>query len=205
MLKTYRVGRGSLREALRILETQGLITIKPGPGGGPVVAGVHSDSFGRMATAYFFASQATFRELLEARLVMEPVMARQAAEQQDPTSIAKLKEVLEGSEGVASVDDRKYVRAASDFHDVVAGMSGNRILDLIARGIKDIYLDRIRGIHFPSADRQRIAGVHEEIANAIIAADTERAERLMREHMEEFAAVAEERFPGLMDSIVDWK
>lgn len=53
MLRRYRVARASLREALRILEIHGLIRIKPGPGGGPVVAGVDSGDFGRMATLFF--------------------------------------------------------------------------------------------------------------------------------------------------------
>src|SRR4051794_39628144 len=52
MLERYGVSRASLREALRILETQGLITIKPGPGGGPIVSAVDAAEFGRMSTLY---------------------------------------------------------------------------------------------------------------------------------------------------------
>jgi len=47
MLDRYGVGRASLREALRILEIHGLIKIKPGPRGGPVVAEVTSSDLGR--------------------------------------------------------------------------------------------------------------------------------------------------------------
>ncbi|HJQ65972.1 MAG TPA: GntR family transcriptional regulator, partial [Gemmatimonadales bacterium] len=68
MLERYGVGRSSLREALRILETHGLIKIKPGPGGGPVVAAVNSKDFGRMASLYFHAIGANFLDLLRARL-----------------------------------------------------------------------------------------------------------------------------------------
>src|SRR6476661_11165886 len=53
MLERFGVSRASLREALRILETHGLITIKPGPGGGPSVGAVSSRDFGRMATLFF--------------------------------------------------------------------------------------------------------------------------------------------------------
>src|SRR5262249_3313574 len=50
MLQRFGISRASLREALRILEIHGLITIKPGPGGGPSVGAVDSRDFGRMAT-----------------------------------------------------------------------------------------------------------------------------------------------------------
>ena len=80
MLRRYQVARASLREALRILETHGLIRIKPGPGGGPVVSNVTSAAFGRMATLFFQVQGIRFGELVEARLILEQVMARLAAE-----------------------------------------------------------------------------------------------------------------------------
>ena len=52
MLRRYGVGRASLREALRILEIYGIIKIKPGPGGGPVVDSVDSADFGRASSFY---------------------------------------------------------------------------------------------------------------------------------------------------------
>src|SRR5216684_960606 len=50
MLERYRVGRASLREALRILEVHGLIVIRAGPGGGPMVAPVRTRDFARMTS-----------------------------------------------------------------------------------------------------------------------------------------------------------
>ena len=48
MVERFGVGRGSLREALRILEVNGLVTLKPGPRGGPVVAPHAPGNFGQM-------------------------------------------------------------------------------------------------------------------------------------------------------------
>ena len=84
MLEKYQVGRASLREALRILEVQGIIAIRPGPGGGPMVAPFDSMNFARMTTLYLHLVGATYREVLEARIIMEPVMARLAAQRKDP-------------------------------------------------------------------------------------------------------------------------
>ena len=63
MLEDYGVGRGSLREALRILEVHGLITMKPGRNGGPMVIEVRTRDYGRMSTLFFHLGGVTFREL----------------------------------------------------------------------------------------------------------------------------------------------
>lgn len=211
MLEDFGVGRASLREALRILETHGLISIKPGPGGGPVVSGVHGSDFGRMATVFLHASGATFRELVDARLAIEPLMARQAAERQRRDAPPALKEALERGrkvvEGrdVAREGDRAYVAAATSFHDAVTGQSGNRVLDLIARALKEIYIERIREIVYEPGERDRILEAHDEIADAILAGDGDTAERLMREHMDEYVDVIAKKFPGVMDEVVEWR
>src|SRR5699024_9522175 len=83
MLERYQVARASLREALRILEVHGLVRMKPGPGGGPVVSEVDSRDFGRMATLFFQVLDIRFAELVEARLILEPLVARLAAERHD--------------------------------------------------------------------------------------------------------------------------
>src|SRR5580698_10367642 len=52
-LAHYRVSRGSMREALRMLEDLGLVTIRPGPFGGPVVSQITPRNYARTSTFYF--------------------------------------------------------------------------------------------------------------------------------------------------------
>src|SRR5579859_173204 len=65
MVEQYGVSRASLREALRLLEVQGLIRLKPGPGGGPVVGSVDAAHLARTATLYFHLGASTYGQLME--------------------------------------------------------------------------------------------------------------------------------------------
>src|SRR4051794_5195744 len=133
MLERYEIARASLREGLRILEVYGLIWIKPGPGGGPVVADVNSIDFGRSATFFYHAVGATLHELVEARVHIEPIMARLATERLTDETKETLRFALAYEE--ATLDDAEAIGGtrADRFHNVVAGLSGNRVLGLFGQ------------------------------------------------------------------------
>ena len=80
-----------------------------------------------------------------ARLILEPMMARLAAERGDPTVRAALQEGIHRSSGVLNEDDHQYLDIATGFHEIVSGASGNSVLDLLTRSLKDIYVARVRG------------------------------------------------------------
>jgi DNA-binding FadR family transcriptional regulator len=201
MLEEYRVGRGSLREALRILEVHGLISIKPGPRGGPTVDQVHTENFGRMATLYFQMDGVTFADLIDARVIMEPTLAALAAQRRDPQLLSELSRFT----GAPRVDDDEYARDADDFHRVVAAMSGNPVMTLFGQSLTDILHDRLTPPLFPKSRRAGVLNVHCAIAKAVSDGDAARAEQLMREHMTEYAAYVRRRHPGLMREVVDWR
>jgi GntR family transcriptional repressor for pyruvate dehydrogenase complex len=200
MVVRYGVGRSSVREALRILEVQGLIVIRQGIGGGPVVAQVESRNYANMTTLYCQALGATYRDVMEARLVMEPMMARLAAKRQDETTMRKLAQIAASPPGE---DVQAYLDTERDFHTLLSGMSGNPVLDLMSRALKIIYTDKV----YPSVteeQRARIARDHVAIADAIERGDADDAECLMREHMNEFVHESSMTNPGVLDEIVDW-
>jgi DNA-binding FadR family transcriptional regulator len=156
-----------------------------------------------MASLYFHLSSATYRDLVEARLVMEPVMARLAATRQDPGDLAELQHFIDVSPKAEKQVD--YLQHATDFHALLSGMSGNPVLDLMGRSLKDLYVDRLEGLIFPVEDRRRVQTEHAAIARAIVNGNAARAERLMREHMTEFVELTGKRNPGLFNEVVDWR
>lgn len=204
MLETYGVSRSSLREALRILEVNGLISMRSGSRGGPVVGAVDPASFGRTMSLFLQLNRTTFTELMDARITMEPLMARLAAERKDPGRLEQLQASLQAHRELDPTDAKEYIRVVQDFHAVVAGLSGNPVLDLFGRALKEISTQRILASHQPPARWPEVKREHEEIAAAILTGDSRTAELLMAAHMRDFVASFSRRYGALMDEIVSW-
>src|SRR5699024_9360354 len=90
MLENYQIGRGTLRESLRFLELQGVIMLKPGPGGGPVVQDPDGSSIATALTLLLQFENAPFRTISEARTGLEPMMAQLAASRINKEQLAEL-------------------------------------------------------------------------------------------------------------------
>ncbi|HEY2298707.1 MAG TPA: FCD domain-containing protein [Jatrophihabitans sp.] len=203
MLERFDIGRGSLREALRILEVNGLVTIKTGPGGGPVVAPHDPRNFGQMATLHLQSIGATYRELLDARLEYETLLARKAAEQPGAEAGEAVRAAMDASSS-ANGDDSRYASIATSFHATVCSAAGNPVLALAANSIQSIWSVRVTSVLYSPEDRPLVFRQHEAITRAIEKHDARRAERLMREHMEHYKEYCEARYPARMDDVVDW-
>ena len=201
MLEKYKVGRASLREALRLLEVQGLIVIRPGPGGGPMVAQVDSTHYARISSLYYHMMNATYQNVVDARLVIEPVIARIIAERQDPDDMKVLQGYLDR---VGTSDAERYLEEATGFHAMLADMSGNPVLYLTVRSLQEIYLERAHGMIFPPEDHERVEQEHAAIARAIIKGNAARAEQLMRKHMVEYVEYSRIRASIALEEIVGW-
>jgi GntR family transcriptional regulator, transcriptional repressor for pyruvate dehydrogenase complex len=210
LVERFGVSRPSLREALRILEDQGLIILKPGPGGGPVVAAMGTHDFGRVASLYFQTAGTTLRELGEALVVIEPVMARQAAERATSEGKSELRAHLERvrhrERGQATL-----VSDTDEFHRKVAQLSGNGVLGLVATAVRELYEERvlatIYAVHGPAfvESAEETFDTHDSIAAAILAGRGAKAESLMRAHVLDFISGNEERFPELLDQVITWQ
>jgi GntR family transcriptional repressor for pyruvate dehydrogenase complex len=200
MLEDYGVGRSSLREALRLLEAHGVITMKHGRNGGPMVISAGTRDYGRMSTLFFHLAGMTFEELLDARLTLEPIMARLAAERRSSELVGELAD----PESTPVEDDDTYWAASMPFHRTVAAMSGNPVLNMISVSLEEIFLQQATGALSPTGKRKHVLEVHRAIADAIAAGDAATAERSMREHMQEYADWVRDRHPELMRRVIDW-
>ena len=204
MLETYAVGRASLREALRTLEVQGLIWIKPGPGGGPVVEDPTGVNVGRLLSLQFNRGGVTYRDVLAARAVVDPPLAREAAATRSEASVDVLRDIVRMAREIPSKNDAEWARVVSMFNSVVAGMSGNAAMYLISSALRTIFVERITTIRYTDRMRSLTIKRYEAIVDAIGASDGEGAETSMRAMVDDSIRQMNRNYPETMRERVDW-
>lgn len=212
MAQEHGVGRTTVREALRLLELAGLIVVRPGIGGGPVVAAPTADDFGEVLTMHLQVAGSRVRELHDALIVLEGAAAWTAAERVasnavDDADLAALWASTTGSFDDESVLDEKFIDEASRFHHEVQRLADNHVLRLFNESTGALFSHRAvrSGTHFHQQHRSDVARDHRRIAAAIAAGKARRAHDLMAAHMAAEAAYLVERNPGAQDDIIDWR
>ncbi len=202
MLAHYRVSRASLREALRLLEVQELIRLKPGPGGGPIVSAVDPRNLAKISTLYLHLGGATYQELFEAQLVMAPISAERAARNSDRELVrATLKPFLIEEQ---PVQGPSYWTVTNEFHGSVEALGGNRVIELLTRIVGSIWHEHIVTRMDTQAIREKIHEEHRDIAKAIIAKQPTKAGRLMHDHFAGVVAEYSRHWPGRFDELIEW-
>lgn len=204
MLERFGVSRGTLREALRILEVHGLLIMKSGPHGGPTVAEMTPTDFNRACSLHFKAAGITVRELWQARVNLEPVLAKLATENLTPETKKELTELLERARDVSVHDNREFIEIGALFHQVIASASGNTILSLFARSLGEMTAYMASQALFPPSQHDRVHQDHIHIIEAILAGDSELVERLVKAHMEEMRETYTESYAALIDTVLPY-
>jgi DNA-binding FadR family transcriptional regulator len=203
MLETYEVGRGTLREALRLLEFHGVITLKPGPRGGPVLARPDASYLSSTLMLLMQLSEAPFRVIIEVRSALDPLVGRLAAARMSDADLAELGGTI--TQMSDDMDDqRSFLDADKRFHDIIAWSSGNALFGYIADSLLGILEGTVLGIDYPGPRRAAILKAHREIFEALQRKDEDASERRMREHIDAYVRFAKLRYPELLDQVVAW-
>jgi GntR family transcriptional regulator, transcriptional repressor for pyruvate dehydrogenase complex len=204
MLEQYGVSRESLREALRLLETQGIVTIRRGPGGGPLVGRASSINLARTLTLYFQLAGATYDELLVAWRLLEPLAAELTAHNVDRREISDAFSVHSTRfDDGGRVD--AYQRHSNSLHFSVIELSANRVLSLVVGAIGDIIRTHVIPRLDPFEMRELIDGDHAAIAEAVLAGDGPGASAAMRQHIEHLDPYYRNNWDGDLDETIQWK
>lgn len=197
MMEDFGVGRGTLREALRLLEAQGLITVKRGRSGGPMVQQPRPERMAHLLSLILRLSGVSFAEIVEARQTIEPELAAFTASRISKDGLQRLGEIQTRlDEGIE--DEDAFLLANRAFHTEVADQSGNLPLASLWRAISTIADGHEVGISYELSVRQEVSRAHARIIEAIAAGDSEAASRSMARHLEATRAHLERYHPAIL-------
>lgn len=185
MVGHYPFSRASVREALRLLESEGLIYIKRGARGGVRVARPEMSQLSRSFAVPFATEGTPLRDLIRFRQLLEPAAAATAAASADHEQQERLMEVTEhlGSHGPCGSD--------LDFHRVLVGCSDNHLLRTTLLAVQQLSDWYIPEEQLTPHDLEAARTAHRRMALAIVRGDGEKAARVMATHLWAFDQVLE--------------
>ncbi|WP_228549253.1 FadR/GntR family transcriptional regulator [Dietzia sp. SYD-A1] len=203
MLEHYGVGRGTLRESLRYLELQGVLMLKPGPGGGPIVQQPDGGTLAATLSLLLQFENAPFSTIMEARAALEPTIARLATARIDDAGLARLAENLRLTREQLT-DQAAFSAHSERFHELVAWSSGNALFGYLFDALSGLIAGASMGITYPRRQRELTCDIHDEIYTAIADGDGDAASRLMSVHINEHTTYLEKRFHKALARPIRW-
>lgn len=189
MIETFGVSKGTVREALRILEAQGLIVTKTGPGGGSIIGEVSPDRARALLANYFYFQDLSVSDIYEMRKALEPELAASLAGKLQPAELDELQTLAEHHPDPArSAEEEKEQHIASlRFHARLSEFAGNRLLGFVVGFMARILTDLtvFRGLYDPpNIDLWRKGREHQlQLVDALRRGDDRAARDIMTSHM----------------------
>jgi DNA-binding FadR family transcriptional regulator len=194
LLQEFGVSKPSLREALRILETEGLITVQRGNIGGARVHAPHERDAAYMIGLVLQARAVTLNDVGEALRLTEPLCAGLCAARHDrATEVLPRLETLH-RECVEKVDDDiAFTALTQRFHEELVACCGNQTMIVLLGALEELWLARqaawaartTRTVSFPDMEVRRSGlRAHQRILSLIEHGNIDDVIRVVRRHLE---------------------
>ena len=160
----FGVSRVVVREAIRTLESSGLVTVKKGPKGGIFVAQDYERPIVDTVTNLLAGGEATLDNLFEMRLLIEPYAAARLAERGSEADFASLEGRITAAEHEHGAD-RSVRHAYIDFHRQIIRLAGNPLLAIVGETVLLVLYDRVKAVL--SAETTEVGLImHRQLVNA---------------------------------------
>jgi len=184
LAEQFQVGRVTIREAFRTLETMGLIQVKKGNKGGAFVRASDPDAMASMIMNRLQLEGTTHDQMIEARMGLECAIMSSAIKHATEKDIGRIKEDIEVSKDVLKPEHAgEIVERMINFHILLAEASHNIPYKMFIRSMMQWASRKLRD-WVPSPEEQKYSySSHKKICEAIEARDDRLAQRLMREHI----------------------
>lgn len=189
LIDIFGVSKGTIREALKALEVQGLIRTRTGPGGGAFIDLVSDRRAIELLGNYFFSKDVSIGDIYQLRKLLEPELAASIVGLLKEEDFERLENTMRiYSHAPQNIEEEREQRMAElDFHGVLADVCPNAILSFVCRylqsQLKSLAVCRkIYEMPHPEL-RRRGRDYQTELLDALRMGDRDRAKLVMYEHM----------------------
>jgi GntR family transcriptional regulator, transcriptional repressor for pyruvate dehydrogenase complex len=184
MAEQFGVSRQILREALRALEAIGMLEIKKGGGGGPVISEIDREDLRKFLVNFFIFKDIPVQELFQVRKLIEPYLAAEAAKNMKPEQVAELEKINRDcrrivERGRSILGNPKEIQ----FHMKIAGASGNLLLEALLDFVTFFIANFKKYQSIDLGYSERVLDLHEQVTDAIKNHDDTRAGELIFAHI----------------------
>lgn len=184
LVQRFHASRISVREALKSLETSGLLTIKPGSG--VFVAEINSKQMSESLSSILRIQKASMNELTEARIILEPNIARLASERMLPEDLIKLEQNIQ--ETARIVKSHSPAPAQNiEFHSLIAEATHNPVISLTMKTlfevVKEMTLETTDNLPKRIETSSHAVAYHKKILKALREKNYEKVYELMQKHV----------------------
>lgn len=190
LITRFGMAKGTIREAMRILEAQGLIKTRTGPGGGSFVHEVSRQRAKALLGNYFYFKDLTIDDIYKLRLTLEPELAASLAGKLSEDVLRRLEaNITEYAQPAETIEAEREQHVASlRFHAILAEQAENPLLgfiiDFMVNILSDLTVYR-RLYSPPNVELWKQGKEHQqELINALREGDAERARYIMSDHMD---------------------
>lgn len=193
LIDEFKVSRPSIREALRILEVEGLVTVRRGKIGGAIVRLPQAEQAAYMFGLVLRGNEVPLDDLAAAMHILEPNCVALCASRPDRLDaiVPRLRELQEEARDNIN-DSIKFTRLSRQFHEEIVAGCGNQTLILVIGALERIWSAQAQAWaweataeqHFPDLDyRQKGLDDHELLLRLIERGDADAAARAAGQHL----------------------
>jgi DNA-binding FadR family transcriptional regulator len=189
LMQRYNISRPSLREALRILESEALIVVRRGGLGGATVKRPTLEVTARHFGLILQDRGAQVEDVYRARTILEPPAVGDLARVAAPHQVAALRERLDAA-GKTIGSASAYAKAISEFREFMIGLTGNITISLLVRLVDEVMekhqvrTGELRGASWEELQRKNQRSLN-KLIDMIEQHDADNAEEFYRKHLSE--------------------
>jgi len=192
LVTQFAVSRSTVREALRVLESNGVVRSRPGDPNGPEVLAFSNGGLAKQMTRLARVDQLSLAELIAFRMILDGSASLLAAQLRSPEQLVEMESTIDVMRGAIDMGYEAFSEADMAFHDSIARASRNALIQVCNEVVRGVVLSLVtvkisRSRNRKALMRESLAH-HEEVLDAVRSGDGHAAAKVARQNLYDYYA-----------------